>query len=510
MRLGIDLGTTRTVVARVDRGNYPVLTFTDHDGDAHEHLPSVVARVGDTLVHGFDALTAAREGAPALRSFKRILGDPATTPHTVVDVGGLEVSIADLLADFLAAVHGQVLQALAEAGFTPREIGVLEVEVSVPAHAHTTQRYLTLEAFRRAGFHVLGLVNEPSAAGFEFSHRQTRALSSRRTQVLVYDLGGGTFDASLVEAEGSSHEVVGSVGVNRLGGDDFDVVLAETVLAAAGEGVSESLSRAQWRTLLEECCEAKERLTPQTRRLVVEVAGRDVVVAVEDFYERAAPLVRRSVEAMEPLVGRLDDSSISSSLASVAGMYLVGGASGLPLVSRVLRETFGRRVHRSPYPAAATAIGLAIAADPDSPVTLRDRLSRSFGVFREGDGGATLAFDEIFAADVEIPSQDAHTVSRRYRPAHDLGVFRYVEYTDAASSGLPTGELVPVAEVRFPFAAELQGLAEAELASRGVNRLPDGADNAGEIEESYTITPDGRVSLSITDLSTGHRVTTAR
>ncbi len=94
--------------------------------------------------------------------------------------------------------------------------------LGVPAQANSAQRFLTLEACRRAGFEVAGLVNEPSAASFEFAHRQARSITSRRDLVIVYDLGGGTFDASLLRLSGTDHEVLDSFGVNRLGGDDFD------------------------------------------------------------------------------------------------------------------------------------------------------------------------------------------------------------------------------------------------------------------------------------------------
>lgn len=497
MRFGIDLGTTRTIVAVADRGNYPVLSFTDPEGEVHEYLPSVVAREDGELRFGFDALAAAERGAPLLRSFKRHLGDPGTTPHTRIDIGGHEVELLDLLTGYLTHLreHLTVHEMVDDA---------LEAVVSVPAHAHTTQRFLTLEAFRRAGFTVLALVNEPSAAGFEFTHRQPRSLSSRRTQVLVYDLGGGTFDASLVQADDERHEVLGSVGINRLGGDDFDAVLAETVLRTAGRDTA-GLTRAQWRILLEECREAKERLSPQSRRMVIDLDGAPVVVAVDDFYAAAAPLVDASIEAMEPLVGRLEPAAISTTLASVAGMYLVGGGSGLPLVARSLRERFGRRVHRSPYPAAATAIGLAIAADPDSGVRLRDRLSRGFGVFRERDGGARVSFDEIFAADLVV-SADAdfsHTFKRVYRPAHNIGVFRFVEYHAVDERGEPVGELVPFAEVTFPFLPELQD--GRELTPHDVRHLAQD-EQRSEIEERYTVTADGRVGVEITDLGTGYHI----
>ena len=145
MRIGIDMGTTRTIAAGVDRGNYPVLSFTDPDGDEHAHFPSVIAEVDGRLVHGFEAERAARAGAPHLRSFKRPLGDPDTHPGTTVRLGGREHLLLDLVTAYLTAVR----EAL------PVPVG--QVAASVPAHAHSAQRIMTLEAFRRAGIDVVAL-----------------------------------------------------------------------------------------------------------------------------------------------------------------------------------------------------------------------------------------------------------------------------------------------------------------------------------------------------------------
>lgn len=494
MRLGIDLGTTRTVVARVDRGNYPVVMVSDTEGDARDFVPTVAALVDEDLVYGFEALAAAKKGAGLLRSFKRLLGEPSTTLGTGVDIGGREVPLLDILTGFLQALRQQVHASL---GRTAAD-GPDEVVVSVPAHAHTAQRYLTIEAFRRAGFEVLALVNEPSAAGFEYTHRRPGKVSAKRSQVLVYDLGGGTFDASLVRADGGAHEILGSVGINRLGGDDVDVVLAEVALAAAPEAVRTAMTRAQWRQLLDEAREAKERLTPQSRRIALEVGGEGVVVMVDEFYASVAPLVQRTIGAMAPLVQGLEGGQAAGALAEVAGLYLVGGGSELPLVPRMLRERFGRRVQRSPYPAAATAIGLAIAADPDVGFTLNDRLSRGFGVFRERSGGAALDFDEIFSRDVELPASGEISVTRRYCAVHDIGWFRYVEYSRLDEAGEPAGELHPFAEVLFPFDAALRDgrdLAELPVRRRGVGP---------EIEERYTLDASGMLQVRITDLDTGY------
>lgn len=492
MQLGVDFGTTRTIVATADRGNYPVVAFTDLEGDSVDHIPSVVAREGERLLFGFEALDAATRGARLVRSFKRVLASPNVTADTLLDVDGLPVRILDVLTGFLTSVR----VALATASNVADVLGEgerLSTVVAVPAHAHSAQRFLTLEAFRKAGFDVVAMLNEPSAAGFEFTHRQGRTVNSRRTRVLVYDMGGGTFDASLVRVDDRSHEVLGSLGVNRLGGDDFDLVLAECALSRL-HGVV--LSDADQDALLEECRQAKENLTPQSKRLALDVAGEAVVVPVAEFNEAVSPLVERSLTTLEPLAGRLDAEGLEQ--AEVAGIYLVGGGSNLPLISRVLRERFGRRVFRSPYPAASTAIGLAIAADPDAGYSLTDRLSRGFGVFREANAGAHVAFDPILGADQRISTAGRVEVSRRYRAAHNLGQYRFVEYTSTDTSGQPTGEIAPFGEVLFPFDPELRDgrpLAGVEVVRR---------DGGPMVEERYVIDEHGIVEVHLTDLDTGY------
>ncbi len=494
MHIGVDFGTTRTIVATVDRGNYPVVTFTDSAGDAHEYVPSVAALRDGELVYGFEAIAAAEDGAAVLRSFKRALAAPTVTLKSTVRVGSDEVLLIDVLTGFLHSVKAGITEALDDP--TPTCV------VAVPAHAHGAQRLLTLEAFRRAGFAVTAMVNEPSAAGFEYTHRQGRTLNSRRSRVLVYDLGGGTFDASLVSADGTSHEVVGSLGVNRLGGDDFDEALARCALRAAGRGL-DSLDDHAYATLLDECRAAKEHLSPQARRIAVDVAGTPVTIAVADFYAEAQPLVAQSLDAMAPLVGGLTPEGLEE--AEVAGIYLVGGASGLPLVPRLLRERFGRRVHRSPYPAASTAIGLAIAADPDAGYTLTDRLSRGFGVFREGDSGESVHFDPLVDRDEVVSLTRDAVVMRRYRPVHTTGWFRFVEYSALDEHGQPRGDIAPFADVVFPFAPGLQGKSAEELRGMPVEHLADGP----EVEEKYVIDPHGIIDVHITDLETGYSMTTS-
>jgi molecular chaperone DnaK (HSP70) len=253
--------------------------------------------------------------------------------------------------------------------------------------------------------------------------------------------------------------------------------------------------------LLDACRDAKERITPNTRKLNID-APFSATIAVSDFYDAATPLVERTLEVMAPVLGRTGEEEAQAPLADVAGVYLVGGGSGLPLVPRLLRERFGRRVHRSPYPSASTAIGLAIAADETSGFTMTDRFSRSFGVFRERDGGHAMMFDPIVLPEMVLPDGKEIVVVRRYRAAHNVGHYRFAECAtpDASETTEAAGELVPFGEVLFPFDPALRE--RGDLAEVAVTRRP-----GPEVEERYVIDGDGLVEVEIEDLDDGFRRT---
>ena len=242
MKLGIDFGTTRTVVACADRGNYPDPQLLRRSGRRSRLLPvgrrrarrraSLRLRCARgcrrrSVVHRRALLQAAprrrarrsgQDGHPRQHDHRRRRArhalprrDEGGGPHEVEPPQGREARRP-----------------------APRTTRPIRSVVAVPANASGAQRFVTLDAFRRAGFGPIAMLNEPSAAGFEFTHRHRDTLTSRRDHVVVFDLGGGTFDASLVRMRGRSHEVLATGGVNRLGGDDFDAVLVDLVLARAG------------------------------------------------------------------------------------------------------------------------------------------------------------------------------------------------------------------------------------------------------------------------------------
>ncbi len=516
MQLGVDFGTTRSIVAWTDRGNYPIVSFLDEAGDATEWYPSVAAECRGELRYGFDALAVGSDPDwTLLRSFKRILSDSTLAPYSRVHVGSTELPVADLLAGFLSSLRRDLLLR----SNLPKSIArsrPIRAAVATPANAHNTQRFLTIDAFRHAGFEVASLLNEPSAAGFEYAHRHRSTITSKREYVVVYDLGGGTFDASLVHMTGQHHDVITTAGVGRLGGDDFDSCLLDLVLQAASISRA-NLSRRNLDRLLDLCRQAKEALHPNSRRVVIElepVLGADapvpeVAVPVADFYDACAPLVERSIDAMLPVMSILDAQpgcdplapGNEPALSDIAGIYVVGGASSLPAIGRTLRSRFGRRVHRSPYPSAATAIGLAIAGDEAAGFQLTDRFSRTFGVFREALDGTSVSFDPVFTNDLRLPEGDESFVScRLYRPAHNIGHFRYVECTSLDAQGSPQGDITPFAEVLFPFDPSLRS-GDVDLKSVPICRN----DREGPlVRERYALDSHGIVEVTITDLDSGY------
>jgi len=500
MLLGIDFGTTRTVVAAADRGNYPIVSFHPEDGDTLEWYPSVAAARGGEIVFGFDAAQKhGAEGWSVLRSFKRRLG--TIGPDELVEIGGHRLTALELLTGFLSALRSDLLT---RSNLRVKRNEKLQAMISVPANSNSNQRFITLEAFRRAGFDARGMMNEPSAAGIEYAHHLASGGSSQRETLVVYDLGGGTFDSSVINLVERDHEVLSSEGIAKLGGDDFDIVLLDLALKAGGvHSTNLEVSDAAIVKLLEECRHKKESLHPNTRRITIDLGlgmegAGEVVVTVSEYYEECRPLIESTIEAMEHVMEKsareigfdLRDSSV----------YLVGGSSDLPLVARLLREKYGKQVRRSPYPHAATAIGLAIAADTEAGYKLRERFTRHFGVWREWDDGRQIAFDPLFEKNTALPLKGEQPLVRvrRYAPIHNVGHFRYLECGRLDQAGQPQGDLAPWDEILFPFDPELRAVEDLKDASVSHSR-----DHNHIVEEVYSCDHNGIIEVEIKDADNG-------
>ncbi|HEX4749150.1 MAG TPA: Hsp70 family protein [Bryobacteraceae bacterium] len=497
MKLGIDFGTNRTVVAAADRGNYPLVSFESPDGTTPDWFPSLVALCGNERRYGWDAWETQTDFSwTIIRSIKRLLEDAG--PRTQLDLGDQQVALIDLLQGFTSALYSALRD---NSNLRLRAQEPLEIVLGVPAHANSNQRFLTVEAFRAAGFRVLGVLNEPSAASIEFGHRQKQSAGAAET-ILVYDLGGGTFDASLVTLDQNVHHVLASEGISTIGGDDFDQLLAELALEAAGVSKEErdELSAPVWFRLLDECRRKKESLHPNSRKLVIDLehANPDwsaATVSVADFYDAARPLVEETIQSTEDLLSHHSDLQFEA-------LYLTGGASELPLVARVLKERFGRRVRRSAHTRSATAIGVAIQADQPETYRLSERLQRSFGVWREADAGSRIVFDPILEKGTVLPSpgEPLLAICRRYSPAHNIGHFRFLECSHTTAEGAPSGEVTFWDEIRFPFDPHL---AQTEdLSPRPVRHSRIAATQV--IEERYQADSGGSIRVVIANETAGY------
>jgi molecular chaperone DnaK (HSP70) len=348
---------------------------------------------------------------------------------------------------------------------------------------------------------VLGILNEPSAAAVEYAYRNARDRKSRgKGGLLVYDLGGGTFDVSLVDLGEKEHCVIASDGIPDLGGDNFDEILALLILAEAGkpDANEASLTPAEWYLLFDECREKKEALNPNSRKISVDLervrkSWKEVSIPVDSFYERCRPLIESSRTVTENLLAAHSDQVIDT-------LYLTGGGSELPPVARILRETFGRRVKRSAYMRSATAIGLAIRADGHEERPLRDHFTKNFGVWREADAGRNVVFDVIFPRGVKLPSrgEDPLRIQRLYHPAHNIGHFRYLECAHLGADNQPEGEISNWDEIRVAFDPKLGD--SADLAGQAIHRVAPRQELL--IEEEYTCDANGDVKVNIRDKAT--------
>jgi molecular chaperone DnaK (HSP70) len=503
IRLGIDFGTTRTVVAAVENGNYPVCSFSWED-EVKEYIPTLVAVDRGKLLFGWEAAKRLQDPeVRVLRSLKRLLGQ--VRPDDLLELApGFSLPAVELVTLFLAHVREMLLR------HSPLNLPrgrPLEVLAAVPANAGNNQRFITLEAFRRAGFRVLGLMNEPSAAAVEFVHRYLRDLGpkSPKKYLVVYDLGGGTFDTSVVGFAGRLFDVITHQGMNRLGGDDFDQIILEKALEELGL-FREELPPGIEPQLLEECRERKEGLKPNTQKMMVELAlgegeERSLILGTKEIYERCLPLIERSLEMVLKVMDDLQQFEIDPEDAqSFAAVYLVGGSVAFPPVSRRLRELFGRKIRISPYPQAATAIGLAVSADPQARILVQESVSRHFGLWREREEGREKVFDPIFHKNRLLAPVTGQEVVHIYQPAHNVGHLRYLECSALGEGGDPRGDLFVWEDVYFPYDPRLES--EPDLTLIPVEKRPDLAGQ--EIRETYTYDRQGIIQVEITNLKSGY------
>jgi len=488
MKIGLDFGTSNTVVAYLENRTPAVMKFT-YGGVVRDVFPSVSFYPhGEARgVHGLEALECAfRKPGTLIRSLKRSLRN--YYPGLQIQEGEFKWEVKDLLVDFLKILRETIV--------STQHLGSEELEalLTVPANANGAQRFVTRQAFREAGFTVLPrMIDEPTASAIEFSYSglsDRLSVRGKPVYVLVYDLGGGTFDVSLVRIEPQRYTVIASAGIERLGGDDFDRCLYQMVIESRQ---LQALSPLQEKLLLHRCCEAKESLSniidPKYVRIDLEEAriGEGAVrLRVEDYYERILPLVNQTLLKLEEVLhSEAARAEGISSLAQIEKIYLVGGSSRLPLILRRVQEKYGQdKVHLSSLPFASIALGACHMAQ--EKIEVEQVLSRTFGVIRTC--GGREYFDPIFEKGTKIPAVKRFEIS----PEHNIGHYRYLECVEHRDGQAISPRMW--SEIFFPYDPDWD-----------LSRLPQPADieikqygpGGSKVIEEFSCDENGLITVNL-------------
>lgn len=507
--IGIDLGTTNSVIARLDAGQARAIPI-----DGRTTLPSIVLFEEGRVVVGQEAsnLELLRPG-DTIRSVKRQMG----TAHRYA-VGGQELTPARVSAEILRALKSGAERVIGEE--------IRDVVITVPAYFNDAQRRATLEAGELAGLNVLRLLNEPTAAALCYEKLGLDG-AEQPELILVYDLGGGTFDVSVLEVFRGAREVRATLGNSRLGGDDFDdkliTLFVDELKGRRGVDVrDDALAMARLRRAAEQ---AKIALSLDTRVLVREefIAGSEGEsihlereVTRRELEELITPFIDSTLELTRRAIA---DAGISPD--ELTCICLVGGSTRVPFVRARLTEEFRLPIHDEIDADLAVGLGACLQAallqDRAVDRILVDVASHSLGILTIGDDDVERSspdtFSPILHRNTVLPAtrvEEFYTVVANQEHL-DVEVFqgehpRASENTRVGSLDVSLAPRPARSPVRVAFSYDLNGVVRVSVSQPGVEGEHATSLNVADSSGGASATaPVERRALAVLEALDGER-----
>ena len=460
--IGIDLGTTNSCVSVIEGGEPVVIT----NPEGNRTTPSVVAFKDGERIVGEAAKRQAITNPNTISSIKRHMGEKYS-----VDVDGKEYTPQEISAIIL-----QYLKSYAESYLGEK---VTKAVITVPAYFTDAQRQATKDAGKIAGLEVERIINEPTAAALAYGVDKTE----QDKTIMVYDLGGGTFDVSILELGGGVFEVVSTSGDNHLGGDDFDNAISNYIVSEFKKdtGVDLTKDKMAMQRVKEESEKAKKELsTTQKTHISMPFisANESGPVHLEmdltraKFNELTKDLVQRT---LKPVQDALKDAGLTAN--DIDEILLVGGSTRIPAVQELIKNEIGKEPNKSVNPDEVVAMGAAIQggvlAGDVSDLVLLDVTPLSLGL--ETMGGL---YDVVIERNTTIPTSNkkVYTTAVDNQPAVDIHVLQ--------------GER--------KMASDNKTLGRFQLGD-----IPPAKRGVPQIEVTFSIDANGIVSITAKDLGTG-------